>query len=651
MSGIVGTIIKIKDLYGKNEAKIYYGQGREKTELFGMKENRKFIIPLFQREIRWQKGNLMTLITDVEKGAKFLGNIILTETENGDYEILDGQQRTTIIYLLIQYIKFKHNERFAIPDVCGFQNESFLGLNKLFECNFDVLRFTEDEKQELYETDDYKQADRYKALWKEIENSNKFENVHDVQGFLTNLLKCEVNVIVNIDSSESGIMSFLDVNLKGVKLDTEDIFKGYLCSQDNSESVHDVWSRLKKIDAEINNGRKVIYPFMTILEHYFRCKLMLVDEYKDIEFNSEFELVKEQIVEGSSYSQSTHLIAVINNKDFLNKCLNEIQKIMEFIKNTKDSAGTSDEYAKIIKLYNSKVQDGKKIQDKEIDVMFNLIKKIILDSNKAPNCLLMRYLIDVLFSETKTKEDIKRVYAVSTAGLIFTLYASKKDTEVIKKMIGPGDWYEKMCKYVWDNIKNQSDSVKTVKVAYRQRDLDCPQNFRCKTLATIYDFYEIEEDSLSVKSGKLDMLEKFLNDKSLFSLEHFIVNDSGKIEYQTPKGIVIEYKYNHSITKYKDSLLNYIFITESLNNALRNEPLNIKCKKMLEDELKSEFEKEKSDFSKNAVRLAKENFDMPCLDDCKNNEDAKQLLDEYFNEKFEDNMFSYMKAMFVEMGR
>lgn len=103
-----------------------------------------------------------------------------------------------------------------------------------------------------------------------------------------------------MENEEEGIESFLDVNLKGVKLDTEDIFKGYLCSIDNSQDIHDIWSRLKKIDAKLNSKKRQVYPLMTVIEHYLRCKLLTNDAYRDIEFNSDFVLSKEQEVEGKN---------------------------------------------------------------------------------------------------------------------------------------------------------------------------------------------------------------------------------------------------------------------------------------------------------------------------------------------------------------
>lgn len=329
MPGIIGTVISIKDLYEKKDTAISYFAGTKQIDLFELKKNRKYIVPVFQREIRWKKGNLLTLISDVKNKPKFLGNIILTKTSNDDFEILDGQQRTTIIYLLVKYFEFKFSDRFNIFELCDLELNSFKGFGKLFDKYFELGEFAAEELEAIKDTDDYQQYEKYLDLWKEINNCSIFKVPADTEDFLKNLAKCTVNVIVSMENEEEGIESFLDVNLKGVKLDTEDIFKGYLCSIDNSQDIHDIWSRLKKIDAKLNSKKRQVYPLMTVIEHYLRCKLLTNDAYRDIEFNSDFVLSKEQEVEGKKYSENTHLVAVIRNKSFLKECLNEIELILK----------------------------------------------------------------------------------------------------------------------------------------------------------------------------------------------------------------------------------------------------------------------------------------------------------------------------------
>jgi len=63
-------------------------------------DKRKMIIPLYQREYTWTDEKIGTLVNDIKRSNKFLGNIILDETEFC-YEIVDGQQRITTCFLIL----------------------------------------------------------------------------------------------------------------------------------------------------------------------------------------------------------------------------------------------------------------------------------------------------------------------------------------------------------------------------------------------------------------------------------------------------------------------------------------------------------------------------------------------------------------------
>lgn len=650
MERIIGTIITVKDLYKNEDTEIRFGQNEENSSI-KLKKGRKYEIPLFQREIRWEKSHLLTLITDVVKNPKFLGNIILTKKADGNFEILDGQQRTTVIYLLLLFLKEKYKERFTEIEACPLQIQSFKGFSKLYAAGFDESQCTSDD---INKTDDYKQKNRYLELWNHINSFTVLDNPHKAKNFFDNLLKCELNIIISLDSEELGIERFLDVNLKGVKLDCEDIFKGYLCSQDNSQDVHSIWSSLKKLDAKINpvelkrgkSRTKIIYPFMTIIEHYFRCKLSENEVYRNIEFDSNFNLTSEKEVESTMYSEGTHLIATICNKGFINNCLNEIVSVMELIEAIVNSMDTSAVFSNYIKEYNKK-NPKQKIENNECRVMHNLTKKILLDGDKAPKCMVIKYFLDVFLNQDATKEDYRQIYAISSAGLMFSLFESKKDLTVIRNIIKNDDWYKKTCEYINEKIKNQASSLKMIRVSKLN---DEPQKFRSKSLATIYDFYDCSKEYIKIKTDKLNHLESFLNDETIYTTEHFVINESGKINYVTENGTRIEYSYPEKIIKYKNALLNYIFISDSLNREMGNIPVSEKVRKLLKGEYSKEFENEKSEYSKMVVECVNEHIKMPELGSCLDSEEACSKLNNYFEMEFEDQFAELTKAVFMKMG-
>lgn len=73
--------------------------------------NNKYIIPLYQRNYAWGKEQIETLIQDVYEAYKkdnnsnyFVGSLVVLRRHNGDYEVIDGQQRLTTLSLLTKIL-------------------------------------------------------------------------------------------------------------------------------------------------------------------------------------------------------------------------------------------------------------------------------------------------------------------------------------------------------------------------------------------------------------------------------------------------------------------------------------------------------------------------------------------------------------------
>ena len=74
----------------------------DNTDQIVFKKSRKLIVPDYQREIRWTSDTILTLIDDINRGDKFLGNVILSKAaRSANYEIIDGQQRLISLMLIL----------------------------------------------------------------------------------------------------------------------------------------------------------------------------------------------------------------------------------------------------------------------------------------------------------------------------------------------------------------------------------------------------------------------------------------------------------------------------------------------------------------------------------------------------------------------
>lgn len=64
----------------------------------------KYIIPLYQRAFAWEDKEIEQMIDDIlnfETDNYYLGNLIVYARKDGKFEVIDGQQRLTALYLLL----------------------------------------------------------------------------------------------------------------------------------------------------------------------------------------------------------------------------------------------------------------------------------------------------------------------------------------------------------------------------------------------------------------------------------------------------------------------------------------------------------------------------------------------------------------------
>lgn len=110
MSDLLGIIAPLKKFLSKTEEKICVPLSSNDKEILSLSADRIYTIPDFQREIRWGNDNVAQLIDDIDSGPKYLGNVILTQHSDNLFSIIDGQQRITILTMILLCIKKYYDE-------------------------------------------------------------------------------------------------------------------------------------------------------------------------------------------------------------------------------------------------------------------------------------------------------------------------------------------------------------------------------------------------------------------------------------------------------------------------------------------------------------------------------------------------------------
>ena len=83
-----------------------------------------YVIPLYQRAYSWKEKEINQLIDDIcdcEDENYFLGSLIV-DKKNNKFEVIDGQQRLTTLFLLLKCLN-QHNNEFSydIKNILEFE--------------------------------------------------------------------------------------------------------------------------------------------------------------------------------------------------------------------------------------------------------------------------------------------------------------------------------------------------------------------------------------------------------------------------------------------------------------------------------------------------------------------------------------------------
>ncbi|WP_053945639.1 DUF262 domain-containing protein [Helicobacter ailurogastricus] len=157
----------------------------------------KFLVPSYQRGYRWTEQEVKDLLNDIwnfdfgkNNGAKFycLQPIVVKQDSEGKYRVIDGQQRLTTIFLIIEYLKSAEE---------GLEKESIYK-NSHFEIAYEARmgsaeflkkikdNFQSDETKENIKTniDFYHFVKAYESIKRFFEDKKKEER----ENFLLNFL-------------------------------------------------------------------------------------------------------------------------------------------------------------------------------------------------------------------------------------------------------------------------------------------------------------------------------------------------------------------------------------------------------------------------------------------------------------------------------
>ena len=182
-------------------------------------EDDNYIIPLYQRAFAWSDKEITQLIDDIydfEADKYYIGSLIININSNGLYEVIDGQQRLTALFLLLNYLGYRWKEDRLRYECREKSNYTLNFLNSLLP--------NEGNKNKLVDEDKIEQA--LIKGWDIIDQKFRADKI-DTEKFkekLKNVKLFRIEVPPHTDLNRY----FEIMNVRGEQLEQHDILKAKL---------------------------------------------------------------------------------------------------------------------------------------------------------------------------------------------------------------------------------------------------------------------------------------------------------------------------------------------------------------------------------------------------------------------------------------
>lgn len=580
----LSAIKKVEEVFGVKQVCIYDKiNGRD--NFIYLDENRTYIIPGYQREIRWSAENVQILIDDLKKGSKFLGTITLSTSEAKKFEVIDGQQRLTVITMLIKYLNNVVPENKRHEGICKIENQSFLNFNEVLSYNFDYARI-EDENKVLYDefllNDPLLQREDFEKIWNSIaERVDSLSPKQRIDLFIA-LVESDLNVIVNeIEGTDTQrkfcVDYFIDINNKSVKLDELDIIRAYAFKEDFGVMT-EKWINIQNLCNELQGSVK--YSRDTLYFQYFICKVNKELDYKITKLSENYTTKEDVEINEKKYSVGTYVWNMFSNDGFYSDLLVDLNDYLEFIKIVIGcETGGNDKFKDFFI-----DETGKRAGETRILNTHTIVNAILRNDDLVPKMMVMKYYLEIL-KPRNVKESrykiINQIYAISN---VFTMSRKRKGSEQIANRILQKDWEQAIRDYAYKMVLEIPSEIGFDKVAKvnQKYTLESGQ-YMARRYIGMLDAYTWNNGNISVNEDVFKNINITTGDRNI---EHFIVNRKYGYALYLDDGTTVDIEINIP-GKYKKNIAtiaNYIILNSRVNTKLGNRPVYEKIE-MLETEI------------------------------------------------------------------
>lgn len=187
-----------------------------------------FFVPSYQRGYRWSETEVVRLLDDVysTEGKRNYCLQPVVVRKNGDvYELIDGQQRLTTIYLIYRYMNNASG---------GFIEEPHFTLSYQTRDNSAKFLQTVDLSQKEENIDFWFMCRAYESIKNWFENRDKKSTITNVNKYFDEIVKI---IWYEVGESEDAISLFTRLNIGKIPLTSAELVKAMFLSRDSDNNV------------------------------------------------------------------------------------------------------------------------------------------------------------------------------------------------------------------------------------------------------------------------------------------------------------------------------------------------------------------------------------------------------------------------------
>lgn len=324
--------------------------------------NKEFVVPSYQRGYRWTERQVEDLLNDIwefkndigkleekKRQGKFycLQPIVVKNKNIGDnkYEVIDGQQRLTTIYIILSYLE--NTENFSIEYKTRKKSKNFLK----------EIKQIKDSDRNI---DFYYMSRAFRCI------KDWFENKENTKEDFGEVLKQNVEFIwYEVDEKANGVEIFTRINMGKIPLTNAELIKALFLKRSNFDKDEKDEKKIKLRQLEIaNEWDSIEYSLQNDEFWYFLNK-----EENTISTRIEFifDLIANEIVENPE-----EFLKEINEKiGDKNKNIKEAKKQIEKFKGKRDDYWT-------FMVFNTLFEYGREDEKAIIEYLWEKIKSYFL---------------------------------------------------------------------------------------------------------------------------------------------------------------------------------------------------------------------------------------------------------------------------------